>query len=98
MSGKHWHLVSYDVRDAKRLRKVAKTVESYGSRLQYSVFRCRLDRESLEKLHWELSKVMDPIDDLLIIPLCDACSCKVQMHSSGDRSDWGEPPASFRII
>ena len=98
MSGKHWHLVSYDVRDAKRLRKVAKTVESYGTRLQYSVFRCRLDREALEKLHWELSKVMDPIDDLLIIPLCDACSCKVQMHSSGDRSDWREPPASFRII
>jgi CRISPR-associated protein Cas2 len=98
MSGKHWHLVSYDVRDAKRLRKVAKTVESYGTRLQYSVFRCRLDREALEKLHWELSKVMDPIDDLLIIPLCDACSCKVPMHSSGDRSDWLEPPASFRII
>lgn len=98
MSEKHWHLVSYDVRDAKRLRKVAKTIEGYGTRLQYSVFRCRLDRESLEKLHWELSKIMDQVDDLLVIPLCDACSCKVQAHSSGDRSDWGESPESFRII
>lgn len=51
MAQKHWHLVSYDVRDAKRLRQVAKKLEGYGGRVQYSVFRCRLDRETLEKLH-----------------------------------------------
>ena len=98
MSDKHWHLISYDVRDAKRLRKVAKKMEAYGTRIQYSVFRCRLDRETMEKLHWELSKIMETVDDLLVIPLCDGCSCKVQYHSSGDRSDWAGPPMSFRVI
>ena len=69
MASKQWHLVSYDVRDPKRLRQVAKVLESYGSRLQYSVFRCRLDVEMLERLHWQLSQIMEDVDDLLVIPL-----------------------------
>lgn len=40
-------LISYDVaRDengAKRLRKVAKLLENYGQRVQYSVFECLVD-------------------------------------------------------
>ena len=43
MSDAKWWLVSYDVRDSNRLRKVAKKLEGYGERLQYSVFRCRLE-------------------------------------------------------
>jgi CRISPR-associated protein Cas2 len=98
MTERHWHLISYDVRDPKRLKKVAKKMEAYGTRIQYSVFRCRLDRETMEKLHWELSKIMAVEDDLLVIPLCDSCSCKVPQHSSGDRSDWAGPPSSFRVV
>lgn len=69
MSAKHWHLISYDVRHPKRLRKVAQKLESYGNRVQYSVFRCRLDRQTLEKLHWELNQILEDEDDLLVIPL-----------------------------
>ncbi|MGE0434417.1 MAG: CRISPR-associated endonuclease Cas2 [Planctomycetota bacterium] len=43
-----WYLLTYDVRDDKRLRKVAKTLEGYGTRLQYSVFHCHLSRTDLE--------------------------------------------------
>ena len=98
MAEKHWHLVSYDVRDPKRLRRVAKKLESYGTRIQLSVFRCRLDVESLEKLHWELSQIMDKMDDLLVIPLCDRCAGKVPEHSTGDQQSWAQPPPTFRII
>jgi CRISPR-associated protein Cas2 len=98
MGQKHWHLISYDVRDPKRLKKVAKKMEAYGSRIQYSVFRCRLDKETMEKLHWELSTIMDQVDDLLVIPLCESCSCKICEHSSGDRSDWGGPQPTFRVV
>jgi len=94
---KHWHLISYDVRDPKRLRLVAKTLEGYGDRVQYSVFRCRLDSIALEKLHWELNQILDTVDDLLVIPLCSNCSGKVPKHSSGDCSDWAEDPPTFRI-
>ena len=86
-----------DVRDPKRLRKVAKTLEGYGTRIQYSIFRCRLDRESLEKLHWELNQVMEKEDDLLVMPMCAACASKVPRHSTGDQSDWVDPATTFRI-
>lgn len=98
MTGKHWHLISYDVRDAKRLRRVAKLLEGYGTRVQYSVFRCRLDTVALEKLHWELNQVMTDDDDLLVIPLCDNCAGHVPDHSTGDQSSWGQPPATYRIL
>ncbi len=95
---KHWHLISYDVRDPKRLRRVAKTLEGYGSRVQYSVFRVRLDRITLEKLHWELNQILADEDDLLVIPLCTTCAGQVPEHSTGDRSDWADRPPSFRIV
>jgi CRISPR-associated protein Cas2 len=94
----HWHLISYDVRDPKRLRQVAKKLEAYGTRVQYSVFRCRLDCEALEKLHWELTKILVEEDDLLVIPLCDCCAAKVPDHSTGDQSTWAGPPTTYRVV
>ena len=92
MSSKQWHLVSYDIRDPKRLRRVAKVLESYGTRLQYSVFRCRLDVELVERMHWQLAEIMEDCDDLLVIPLCSRCAARVRDHSTGDQSSWAEPP------
>lgn len=35
------YIVSYDIADPKRLRKVSKTMKAWGDHLQYSVFgRC----------------------------------------------------------
>lgn len=98
MSQRQWHLVTYDVRDPKRLRRVAKKLEAYGSRVQLSVFRCRLDQQTLEKLHWELKQLMQDNDDLLVIPLCSGCASKVCEHSTGDQSSWSAPPPTFRIV
>jgi CRISPR-associated protein Cas2 len=98
MASKQWHLVCYDVRDPKRLRRVAKMLEAYGSRLQYSVFRCRLDVEMLERLHWQLGQIMEDEDDLLVIPLCSRCAGRVPDHSTGDQSSWAEPQATFKIV
>lgn len=42
------YLIAYDIRDDRRLRRVCKLMEGYGTRLQYSVFLCDLsDREIL---------------------------------------------------
>lgn len=97
MSNKQWHLITYDVRDAKRLRKVARLLEGFGTRIQYSVFRCRLDRAALEKLHWQLNQIMDDVDDLLVMPMCSSCASKVPRHSTGDQSDWVDAAPGFRI-
>lgn len=43
------YVVTYDVSDPKRLRRVFKIMRGYGEHLQLSVFRCELnDRELIE--------------------------------------------------
>ncbi|MFV0444413.1 MAG: CRISPR-associated endonuclease Cas2 [Planctomycetaceae bacterium] len=93
-----WHLIAYDIRDPKRLRHVAHKLEAYGTRVQFSLFRCRLDRRMLEKLRWELAEIMDPVDSLLVMPLCSQCAAKIPVHSTPDQTGWADDPPSFRIL
>lgn len=95
---KSWYLIAYDVRDPKRLKLVAKKLESYGTRIQYSIFRCRLEPESLAKLRWELAEIMDGVDSLLVMPICMKCAGKVPIHSTPDQHDWADDPPTFQII
>lgn len=43
-------LVSYDISDDRRRRKVMQAMEDYGARVQYSVFECRLLPPELARL------------------------------------------------
>jgi CRISPR-associated protein Cas2 len=89
------YLVAYDVRDDVRLRRTARLIEGYGERVQYSLFRCRLSTTELERLRWELARLLEPEDSLLIIPLCGQCARRVQ--NLDRRQLWGEDPVSFVI-
>jgi CRISPR-associated protein Cas2 len=40
----HLYIVTYDIRDPKRWRRVFKLMNGYGEWLQLSVFQCRLSR------------------------------------------------------
>jgi CRISPR-associated protein Cas2 len=93
---KLWYLVTYDVREPKRLREVAKHLEGYGERLQFSVFRCRLTIRQLERLRWELTEKMAKEDDLLIVGLCARCASHVT-EKNGDEK-WKEPANTFVIV
>ena len=92
----HWHLLAYDVRDDKRLRRTAKVLEGFGERLQDSVFRCKLSARQLERLRWELSKVMSREDSLLVVPLCAGCVARLTFH--GEAYEWPEEPPGFAIV
>lgn len=93
---KRWRLVCYDIREPARWRKVYKIIRGAGTHVQYSVFRCRLDDRELEKLRWELSRVMATEDALLVVDLCPRCAGNVisRNHVEG----WDEVPKTFRII
>ncbi len=60
------YLVSYDIGNPKRLRKVAKTCESYGSRIQYSVFECPLDDLKFQSLRSALDSIIHHDDDQIL--------------------------------
>jgi len=59
-------LVSYDISDPKRLRKVARSLEGFGVRLQYSVFECPLDDLRLAKLKTELQPLLNHDEDQVL--------------------------------
>ena len=99
MSDSKWWLVSYDVHDPKRLRKCAKHMEGYGERVQYSVFRCWMGKSELERLRWELTELLDPEDDVMLIPLCSSCVAGiVGIHGAERPPEWQPEPPRHHII
>ncbi len=78
------YLVTYDISDTKRWRRVFRLMKGYGDWLQLSVFQCRLSR----KRHAELIALLDGIihhkeDHVLIINIGPAESVKPQVVSLG---------------
>jgi len=64
------YLVCYDICDDRRLRHVYVTMRGFGEHLQYSVFRCVLDRRRLAELRTALEEIVMPSkDQVLLIPL-----------------------------
>jgi CRISPR-associated protein Cas2 len=96
MAEKKWYLLSYDVRDPRRLRQAAKSILGRGTRVQYSVYRCRLTRAEKEKLLWEMGKVLEEEDSLMIIGLCGSCVSRIEQ--TGTFQDWPQVEDSFDII
>ncbi len=73
------YLVSYDISDPKRLRKVARTLEGFGVRLQYSVFECPLDDLRLAKLKAELQDSLNHEEDQVLFVSLGATSKRCQL-------------------
>jgi CRISPR-associated protein Cas2 len=68
------YIVTYDVSDPKRLRKVATCCEDFGVRKQYSVFLCRLSATDFVRLRSRLYDLINLAEDqVLFIPLCAKC-------------------------
>ena len=62
-------LVSYDVAEneggKRRLRRIAKTCQNYGQRVQYSIFECLVDPEQWVQLRSQLTTIMNKDFDSL---------------------------------
>jgi CRISPR-associated protein Cas2 len=60
------YLVSYDISNPKRLRRVARALEGFGVRLQYSVFECALDDMRLAMLKAALQPILNHDEDQVL--------------------------------
>lgn len=65
----HRFLLAYDIADDPRRTRVAKILESYGDRIQYSVFIIDVKPARLVRLRTALLRVIDAVDDSVLI--CD---------------------------
>lgn len=59
-------IVTYDVRDPKRLRRVHRICKGYGQHLQYSVFECDLTDAEQVEMRTRLSEVMHLGEDQVL--------------------------------
>lgn len=71
------HLLSYDISNDKRRKKVAKLLKNYGQRVQYSVFESNLDGDKLDEAKMKLEEIIDvDNDNIRIYSLCSTCKDK----------------------
>lgn len=69
-TGRTRYLVSYDISNPKRLRRVARILEGFGVRLQYSVFECPLDNLRLAQAKAALQpELKEDEDQVLFVSL-----------------------------
>lgn len=68
------HIVAYDIKDDKRLKKMSRLCLDYGVRVQYSIFEFDLESELTKCFISEISDLIDPaVDKVMIIPVCGTC-------------------------
>ncbi|HDR15230.1 MAG TPA: CRISPR-associated endonuclease Cas2 [Desulfobacteraceae bacterium] len=63
-------LVLYDIRNAKRLQKVAKVMEGFGSRVQKSVFEMSLRNRDLRVLRKKIQRIIEVEDFVAYFKVC----------------------------
>lgn len=64
---RHSYIVSYDICDPKRLRKMYQKMLGFGERLQLSVFKCDLNDRERVLLEGAVLEIINQKEDLLMI-------------------------------
>ena len=60
------YIVAYDIANNRRRLKVAKILESWGYRIQESVFQLRLDTDSLARVRSSLAALISGSSELSV--------------------------------
>lgn len=61
------YLIAYDIRDDHRLREVARCMEEFGTRVQYSVFVSDLSQMEFIHVRGNLMSLMNQAEDSVMI-------------------------------
>ncbi len=73
------YVISYDIESNKIRTKLAKLLEGYGIRIQYSVFECSLSDKRFTKLYQEIFKLTGENcgGSVRFYPICRNCEEKI---------------------
>lgn len=74
MQKSRW-LVCYDIPDDRRRTRLAKWLNGFGDRIQYSVFEALLTDELFDNMLKGIHREVKPTEDrVAVVPLCARCS------------------------
>ena len=72
-------IVAYDICDNRRLKRIAKCCESFGIRIEKSVFESHLGNERFMEFWEKLCGIADLDEDSLIaVPVCASCETGIK--------------------
>ncbi len=92
------YVVTYDIGDPKRLRRVFKLMKGWGVHLQYSVFRCDLTAAMLVQLRAELREMINFEEDrVLFVDVGPSDGRGLEVFESLGREDQ-EPTYEFARV
>ena len=63
---RHTYIVTYDICDPKRLRKVYRAMLGWGDHLQLSVFQCELNHRELVEIRVALDRLIQHNEDQVL--------------------------------
>jgi len=91
MNNKLYIVVCYDIIDDRKRAKVAKVMQSYGVRVQKSVFDCRITYHQYMKMRRQLEKVIDfEEDSIRYYSLCSRCQSAVQVSGLSTKTEFDD--------
>ncbi|MFN0084987.1 MAG: CRISPR-associated endonuclease Cas2 [Blastocatellia bacterium] len=84
------YIVSYDISDPKRLRRVHRKMRGYGDPLQYSVFRCILSPSEKILMIEALSEIIHHREDQIMLINLGPADGRVSesLETIGRAHDW----------
>ena len=84
MADERTYIVTYDISDARRWRRVFKAMNGFGEWLQFSVFQCRLSRRRRAELETKLRELVKAGEDhVLVIDVGPADRTSLAVESIG---------------
>ncbi len=84
MAKERLYVVTYDIADPKRWRRVFKTMKGYGRWLQLSVFQCRLTARRRAEMTARIDRLIRPTEDhVLVLDLGPAEQVDLRVESLG---------------
>ena len=84
MAKERLYLVTYDISDPKRWRRIFNIMKGYGHWLQLSVFQCRLTARRRTEMTVRLEEYMKPTEDhILIMDMGPADKIRPRVESLG---------------
>lgn len=84
MAKERLYLVTYDISNPKRWRRVFEMMKGYGHWLQLSVFQCRLNARRRTEMALRLEERMKPTEDhILILDMGPADKVSPRVESLG---------------
>lgn len=95
-----YRVVAFDISDDKKRAKVAKLLESYGVRVQKSVFEIAdLSERGFLKLRSRLEGLVDSsTDSIIYYTLCKTCHRRIERWGVGRQVEVPQVGETVRII